>query len=112
MDQGKIDYGKELGNCPLVYTLKIAGGKWKFLIIYLLYSKEVLRYGQLKKLLKGITHKVLSEQLKELINDEMVSRKEYDLVPPQVEYRLTARGQSVLPVLKAMYDWGKNNKHE
>ena len=100
----------EIEDCPLTYTLATIGGKWKIEILFLLYRYEMLHYGQLKRLNKGISHKVLSNQIKELIRDNLISRTETDSIPRLTEYRLTKHGQSVLPIMKVMYDWGKENR--
>ena len=68
-------------ECPVTYTLSILGGKWKWLIIYLLFEHNILRYGELKKRLLGITHKMLSQQLKELDAANLINRKEYQQIP-------------------------------
>lgn len=81
------------------------GGKWKLRIIYMLAFYEVLRYGELKRLLTPITHKMLTNQLKELERDGLIIRKEYPQVPPKVEYSMTEMGKGLRPVVKAMYEW-------
>lgn len=93
-------------TCPVDLTLSMIAGKWKILIIWHLKSGE-LRYGQLKKTLDGINHKMLTQQLRELEVDGIIHRKVYEVVPPKVEYSLTDRGQSLLPVLEAMQLFGK-----
>lgn len=95
--------------CPIEYTLKVIGGKWKLLILYYLMVDKVKRYGELKKCITGITHKMLSMQLKQLEKEEIISRREYSVIPPKVEYRLTKKGATLLPILGAMYDWGESN---
>ncbi|HEX3029509.1 MAG TPA: helix-turn-helix domain-containing protein [Clostridia bacterium] len=98
--------------CPIEYTLNAIGGKWKLLIIYHLMCNgkdTVKRYGELKKSINGITHKMLSKQLKELENEEIVNRKEYPQIPPKVEYSLTSKGAKLLPILGLMHEWGKEN---
>ncbi|MDC0759446.1 helix-turn-helix domain-containing protein [Brevibacillus sp. AG] len=91
---------------PFDYTLSIIGGKWKMKIMYQLKSNEVLRYGDLKRNIPGITHKMLSLHLSDLEQDGIVQRVEYPQIPPKVEYSLTAQGQSLLPILEAMCLWG------
>jgi DNA-binding HxlR family transcriptional regulator len=97
-------------NCSINYTLAVVGGKWKWLILYRLSETEVLRYGELKSKLSSITHKMLSQQLKELEADRLVHREEYRQIPPKVEYSLTAKGKTLLPILECMAVWGENNK--
>jgi DNA-binding HxlR family transcriptional regulator len=95
--------------CPIEYTLDSIGGKWKLLILYYLMVDGVKRYGELKKSINGITHKMLSQQLKDLETDGIILRKEYHQIPPKVEYMLSGKGATLLPILKLMYDWGSEN---
>ena len=88
--------------CPLEYGLEIFGGKWKSRIICVLYSHNTLRYNQLKKELTTISDAVLAEMLKELINDGLVERIQYNEIPPRVEYNLSEKGLSVLPILQSI----------
>jgi DNA-binding HxlR family transcriptional regulator len=94
---------------PFEYTLSIISGKWKLKVIYLLACIGTLRYGELKKNIEGITHKMLSSQLKELENENIIFRKEYPQIPPKVEYSLTQKGQSLIPLVRNMCEWGKSN---
>ncbi len=95
-------------NCPVGITLGIIGGKYKVIIIWYLYENGTLRYGELQKLLKGITPKMLITQLRELENDGIIKRKVYPVVPPKVEYNLTKTGKSIIPILLEMKKWGEN----
>lgn len=95
--------------CPIEYTLNTIGGKWKLLIIYHLMHDKIKRYGELKRAINGITHKMLSQQLKELERDEIIVRKQYNQVPPKVEYSLSGKGNQLLPILGLMYQWGEEN---
>ena len=97
---------------PFEYTLSVVSGKWKLKIIYLLACVTPVRYNMLKKSIDGITHKMLSTQLKELEHEEIISRKEYPQVPPKVEYSLTPKGRSLIPILTAMCQWGKDHAQE
>lgn len=98
---------KEQGSvsCPLEYGLEVFGGKWKPRIICVLYGKGTLRYHELSNELVNITNKVLSSALKELVSDGIVLRTEVDSIPPKVEYSLTEKGISVVPILKSIADW-------
>lgn len=96
-------------KCSLEYTLSIIGGKWKLVILWHLGKEGVHRYNQLKSLMPGITHKILSEKLKELVDDGLVYRKQYNEVPPKVEYSLTPKGTTVMPILEIMHKWGTKN---
>lgn len=92
-------------RCPLEYGLDIFGGKWKSRIICVLAEKKVLRYSSLRKEMVNITDAVLASTLKELINDEIIERKQYDEIPPRVEYSLTTKGKSVVPILRSICKW-------
>ncbi|MCH4157985.1 MAG: helix-turn-helix transcriptional regulator [Acidaminococcaceae bacterium] len=92
-------------RCPLEYGLEVFGGKWKSRIICVLGQQQVLRYSALKKEMVNITDAVLAAALKELIADGIVTRKQYPEIPPKVEYALSAKGQSVLPILIGICHW-------
>ncbi|MBV4417795.1 helix-turn-helix transcriptional regulator [Clostridium tyrobutyricum] len=94
---------------PFEYTLSIISGKWKLKIIYLLVCMGTVRYGILKKNIDGITHKMLSSQLKELQNKDIILRKQYMEMPPKVEYSLSKKGESLIPIVKAMCKWGEEH---
>lgn len=96
-------------TCLVDLTMCVIGGKWKAVILWHLGKEGVLRYGELKRILGKVTHKMLTQQLRELEALEMVHRKEYYQIPPKVEYSLTPRGQSVIPLLKSMCQWSQNN---
>ena len=97
-------------ECPIIYTLAVVGGEWRWLIIYKLSENGILRYGELKKALPPITHKMLSQELKELEAQKLIHREEYHQIPPKVEYSLTEKGQTLLPILDLMSKWGDENK--
>lgn len=100
-------------RCPLEYGLDIFGGKWKSRIICVLAEKEVLRYSILRREMVNITDAVLSAALKELIADGIIQRKQYDEIPPHVEYTLTEKGTSVVPILQNICRWsGAYHKEE
>lgn len=92
-------------RCPLEYGLDIFGGKWKSRIICVLANKQVLRYSVLRKEMTDITDAVLASALKELIEDGIINRKQYDEIPPKVEYSLTDKGLSVVPILQSICKW-------
>ena len=96
-------------HCPVQLTLHTIMGKWKALILWNL-REEIKRYGELKKLLPGVTHKMLTQQLRELEQDEIIHRKVYAVVPPKVEYSLTEQGKKIVPILEMMCEWGKSFK--
>ncbi|MCE5171004.1 helix-turn-helix transcriptional regulator [Paenibacillus profundus] len=95
-------------NCEKELTLAVIGGKWKLIILWHLGLEGTKRFSELKNLIPHITQKMLTNQLRELEEDQLISRKVYPEVPPKVEYSLTEHGQSLMPVLRMMYDWGKN----
>lgn len=105
----KID--KEI-MCPLEFGLDIFGGKWKSRIICVLSARNVMRYNELKKELSDITDAVLAAMLKELITDELINRKQYIEIPPKVEYSLTEKGKSVLPILQSICLWSQQQTHD
>lgn len=92
-------------NCPVSTALNIIGGKYKTLILWHLLN-GTLRFSGLKKLIPGVTAKMLTQQLRELENNALISRKVFPVVPPKVEYSLTQEGKTLKPVLSAMFAWG------
>ncbi|MCM3747690.1 helix-turn-helix transcriptional regulator [Paenibacillus pasadenensis] len=99
-------------NCEKELTLAVIGGKWKLIILWHLGIEGTKRFSELKKLIPHITQKMLTNQLRELEEDRLVTRKIYPEVPPKVEYSLTEYGESLMPVLRLMYDWGKKYGEE
>ncbi|MEK3735126.1 MULTISPECIES: winged helix-turn-helix transcriptional regulator [Paenibacillus] len=95
---------------PFGYTLSLIGGKWKMLILYLLAEQQPVRFNEMKRRLGTITYRTLSSQLKELEADGLVKRTEYPQVPPKVEYRLTEKAETLLPVLEQLCEWGARNQ--
>jgi len=95
-------------NCEKELTLSVIGGKWKMLILWHLGKEGTKRFGELKALMPGITQRMLVNQLRELEEDLIVKRVVYPVVPPKVEYSLTEQGRSLMPILDAMYNWGKD----
>ncbi len=94
--------------CPIEHGLEVFGGKWKSRIICVLSSKNIMRYNEIRTELGNITDAVLSAMLKELIADEIISRKQYNEIPPKVEYSLTAKGKSALPILQNICQWSRH----
>lgn len=92
-------------HCPVSATLRLIGGKYKALILWHL-TGQTMRFSELKRLVVGATPKMLTQQLRELEQDQLVLRTVYPVVPPKVEYSLTAKGQSLRPILESMYAWG------
>lgn len=92
-------------HCPVEATLELIGGKYKSLILWHLYEQN-LRFSELRKVIHGATPKMLTQQLRELEANELIHREVFPVVPPKVEYSLTKRGYSLMPILVAMRDWG------
>ena len=92
-------------RCPLEYGMEIFGGKWNSRIICVLATKKVLRYSELRKEMGNITDAVLASALKDLTVNQIVLRKSYDEIPPRVEYTLTEKGMSVIPILQSICHW-------
>ncbi len=95
-------------QCEIELTLEILSGKWKALIIWNLHLHKTIRYNEFRRLILGITQKMLTQQLKELEKYKIVSRTVYPTVPPAVEYKLTELGEELIPIMSAMDKWGKN----
>lgn len=91
---------------PFAYAMSLIDGKWKMHILFWLWQMEVLRYGELKRALGTITHKMLTTQLKELEADGLILRREYPQVPPKVEYSMSEMGLTLMPVLQSLCRWG------
>ncbi|HEY0535015.1 MAG TPA: helix-turn-helix domain-containing protein [Actinoplanes sp.] len=92
-------------SCPVELTVDIIGGRWRTVILARL-KEGVHRYGELRRLVPGISEKMLTQRLRELEADGLVTRRDHGSVPPHVEYDLTDEGRTLVPVLQAMYDWG------
>ncbi len=92
------------------YTLSLINGKYKVAILYTLSIFEVVRFNEFKRFIKMISYKTLSATLKELEADALIIRTEYPQIPPRVEYRLSERGKSLIPILDSMCDWGEQNR--
>ena len=105
------DMGIEKQNsnimCPAQATLEVLGGKWKGLILFHLSDGTKKRFTQLKRLIPGITQRMLTKQLRELEADKVVRREIFQEVPPKVEYALTKFGLTLSPILEALHKWGK-----
>lgn len=103
--------GVDIKDTGFGYTLSVIGGKYKMMILYWLAEyKEIMRFNELKRAIGTISFKTLSLTLKELEADRLIIRKEYSQIPPKVEYRLSERGKSLIPVLNTMCEWGTENR--
>ena len=92
-------------RCPLEYGLNIFGGKWNSRVICVLNTLGTLRYSQIRNEMANITDAVLAATLKDLIKEDLVERKQYDEIPPRVEYSLTDKGRSVVPIFQSICSW-------
>lgn len=101
--------GNKTHSCPLILTLETISGKWKGVILWFLLENTMLRFGELKKKINSatkITDKMLIQCLRELESDGLVKRKVYPVVPPKVEYTITANGENLRPVFKQLITFG------
>jgi DNA-binding HxlR family transcriptional regulator len=100
---------EELPDCPVATTVSLIGSKWKLLIIRNLLSRP-WRFNELHRDLEGISQKVLTDNLRQMEADGIISRTVYPEVPPRVEYALSDLGESMRPILNSMQEWGANYK--
>jgi len=101
----------DLENTGFGYTLSLINGKYKMIIMYWLYEyKSIMRFNELKRSIGNISFKTLSNTLKEMEKDQLIIRNEYPQIPPKVEYRLSERGLSLIPLLDMMCEWGDLNR--
>ncbi|EBR5129197.1 TPA: helix-turn-helix transcriptional regulator [Salmonella enterica subsp. enterica serovar Essen] len=104
--------GINLEETDFGYTLSLISGKYKMIVMYWLNeNKPVMRYNELKRRIGTISFKTLSNTLKELEQDGIINRVEYPQIPPKVEYSLSKRGESLMPILDLMCDWGGKNRN-
>lgn len=96
---------KDVERCPVTATMGVIGGKWKLLILHLIYN-DVNRFGKMSMMLRDISKQMLTTQLRELENDGIIERKIYPEIPPRVEYSMTEKGKSLLPIIHLLRDWG------
>ena len=96
-------------DCGLKRVIDTVGGKWKIMILCVIDNREVVRYGELTRAIAGITNTMLANSLKELEADGLVLRKLYDEMPVRVEYSLTKKAKSLIPILLEMKKWGEDN---
>lgn len=101
---------ENLNETGFSYTLSLINGKYKMTILYTLMEFGVVRFNEMKRYIGNISYKTLSVSLKELEADKLIHREEYPQIPPKVEYSLTKRGKSLIPILDMMCKWGDNNR--
>jgi len=105
MKSGLLAPDPEPTRCPVTYCLSMIGGKWKPVILFCI-ANGVNRFGAMQRAVPGVTKQMLTKQLRELEADGLIIRTVFPEVPPRVDYELSNKGQSVLPVIHAMRDWG------
>ena len=101
----KIIFRNKAYHCPIEVVIGLINGKWKSELIWLIRD-EPKRFGEIRRLLGGISAKVLTEQLRELEHDGLIVRESFPVIPPRVEYTLSEKGKSLWPVLDSLYEWG------
>lgn len=109
MNESCVPTGVVLKDTGFGYTLSLIGGKYKMIIMYWLAEHKVMRHNELRRSIGTISFKTLSIMLKELEADGLIIRKEFPQVPPKVEYSLSERGLSLIPLLNMMCEWGEKN---
>ena len=100
----------ECSTVELQEALKVLEGRWKILILFHLFSAPVLRFSELRRIIPGISQKMLIQHLRELEKDGVINRKVYPEVPPKVEYMLTEDGVALRPALRALKSWATSRK--
>ena len=95
-------------SCPVTHCMRMIGGKWKTIIIYLI-SIDINRFGVMQRNIEDISKQMLTSQLRELEKDEILERKIYAEIPPRVEYFITAKGRTLFPIIESMKTWGEEN---
>lgn len=94
------------GECPVLYVFAILHGRWKNHVLFEMSKFEFIRFGQLKKIIPSITNTMLTSTLRELEEDGLVNRVQFNEIPPHVEYSLTNKSKELMPVFYEMYKWG------
>lgn len=101
----------QTATCEIEVAFGVMGGKWKPLILWFLGELGILRFGQLQHLMPDVTHRILTKQLRELEEHQLIQRKVYSEVPPKVEYSITDKGSAALPILDMMCEWAGENDY-
>ena len=98
-------------KCPLTYAIQVIGGKWKPIILFRL-SQGINRFGVLSRSIIGISKNMLTQQLRQMEANKIINRKIYAEIPPRVEYSLTKKGESLLPIFKSLAEWGSIHQND
>ncbi|MBD5429450.1 winged helix-turn-helix transcriptional regulator [Lactobacillus sp.] len=109
MDEEALSKFKQIDMEGFNQALSLISGKWKMNILFALSKLGTMRYGEINHVCGRITHRVLSEKLKELESNGLIMRKVYPEIPPKVEYSLTKKGKTLLPILQDICNWGQDN---
>lgn len=109
---GKKCQDANLQFCPVETGIELLSGKWKARILWKLHNQPAMRFGELRRSLGKITEKMLVQQLRELENAKLITRKIYTEVPPKVEYSLSEFGETIRPILDKFAEWGLGNKQQ
>jgi len=112
MEEKNLKYFADAENCPVRNVIDRIGDKWSMLVLLLLEEAQVMRFSEIHKAIETISQKMLTVTLKALEADGLVDRTVYPQIPPKVEYKLTERGQSLLPHLHSLVKWAKENMTE
>ena len=94
-----------LHDCPITATFNIIGGRWKVIILWHLRN-QAMRYGELNRAIPNISQKMLTQQLKALVENGFIEKKDYQQIPPKTDYKLSPLGDSFIPILQQIHDWG------
>lgn len=98
-------------HCPLEYGIEVFGGKWKSRIICILNHRSPMRYNEIKRELVNLTDTALASALKDLVADGIVDRAQYNEIPPRVEYALSEKGRTIVPILQSICEWSSCFHH-
>ncbi|MQW88409.1 winged helix-turn-helix transcriptional regulator [Sinorhizobium saheli] len=109
MSRPRAKLTNKFPGCPVESTLSFIDGKWKGVILYHLMLEGTLRFNELRRRVPSVTQRMLTKQLRELEEAELLSRTVFAVVPPRVDYALTRRGESLRPVIMALKAWGDEN---
>ena len=110
MDRTRCISAEKLSDTGFAYTLSLISGKYKMTVLYTLMEFGVVRFNALHRYIGQVSYKTLSATLKELEADQLVHREEYPQIPPKVEYSLTDRGRSLIPLLDGLCAWGDKHR--
>lgn len=98
-------------ECYVGYAMNLIGGKWKLLILWTIYQNKVIRFNELQRKVTGISSLMLSKNLRELEQDALVIRRQYNEIPPKVEYELSELSRKLIVALEALENWGNEAYH-